>query len=104
LGSVHPLYRHLHNTLQRYEYVDFRPLPQIDKDYAAKIPILTSRLLQVTTARLHYNFHIASVIRYCGNNNANSHLDPVAIKDKLSNIVPPAINEYVIGPYPPGAI
>jgi len=95
LLSTHPLYSHLSTSIHRFRNIDFRPLSLINKAYASQTKIPTIRLTQFTAAILHYNFHIASVIRFCGNNYINSHLNPESIKHKLQGVVPADIVDYV---------
>jgi len=54
------------------------------------------RKMQFTAALLHYNFHAASVIRFCGNNYTNMHINTSQLRKTLHNIVPPNIITYVL--------
>jgi len=39
---THPLYSHLHHTIQKLRYLDFRPLSSIDENFASRTDIPTS--------------------------------------------------------------
>jgi len=103
LNLVHPLYQHLHTSIHRFRYVDFRPLSDINLSYANQTTIPHSRLLRFQAAILHYNFRIPSLIRFCGNNYVNSHLNPKAIRARLTGIVPSHIVDYVFRALSTGA-
>jgi len=96
LRNVHPLYHHLHTSLHRLRFLDFRPLSRINKTYASQENIPSSRSIQFLSALLHYDFNVPAIIRYCGNNYTNQHLDHKAIRLRLQNIAPPTIINYVI--------
>ena len=55
-----------------------------------------ARKLKFAAALLHYNLHVGSVIRFCGQNYTNAHLDPRKIVHKLRNIAPKPIQDYVL--------
>jgi len=95
LRSCHPLYDHLFHTIHRFKYVDFRPISTINKKYASQTNIPPSRSFQFISALLHYNFDIPSIIRYCGNNYINQHIDPELIRKKLKDIAPSYVVDYI---------
>jgi len=94
--EVHPLYSHLSYLTKQLQSYDFRPLSKIDPDFATRSSIPMDRKMQFTAALLHYNFHAASVIRFCGNNYTNTHIDLQQLRANLQNIVPDNIICYVI--------
>ena len=96
LRAVHPLYAHLHDTIFRFRYVDFRTLSQINENYASQLEIPLQRRQLFLAAILHYDLHVPSLIHFLGNNYTNAHLDPHKIASKLKNIAPPNIIEYVL--------
>jgi len=95
LRSSHPLYNHFYSTYVKFRHIDFRQLSQINTTYATQTTLQKQRLFQYTAALLHYNLHLGSVIRYCGNNYTNEHLNVPSIIRKLQNIVPQNIINYV---------
>ena len=92
---THPLYSHLHHTIKKLQYLDFRPLSSIDEKFASRTDIPTTRTRQFMAAILHYNFHVGSLVRYCGNNYTNAHIDVPNLIQKIKNIVPTNILHYV---------
>ena len=93
--QTHPLYLHLHETMKKLQHLDFRPLSSIDEKFAARTTIPFTRTRQFMAAILHYNFHVGSLIRYCGNNYTNAHIDVPTLIDKIKHIVPTNILNYV---------
>jgi len=93
--QTHPLYSHLHETMKNLQYLDFRPLSSIDENFATRTTIPFTRTRQFMAAILHYNFHVGSLIRYCGNNYTNAHIDVPNLIQKIKNIVPTNILNYV---------
>jgi len=93
--EVHPLYRHLFSTIKRLRTIDFRSLAQPNLNYANQSSIPTNRKINFAAALLHFNFHVGSLIRYCGHNYTNAHLSPTLITARLRNIAPQHIVDYV---------
>jgi len=81
--------------LTKLRNFDFRPLSSPDLTYSTRTHIPNERKLQFLAAILHYNFHVASVIRYCGNNYTNSHINVPYLVSKLQHIVPSSILTYI---------
>jgi len=52
--------------------------------------------VKFAAALIHYNLHVGSVIRFCGNNYTNAHLNPHEIVKKLQHIAPKHIQDYVL--------
>jgi len=95
LRSSHPLYNHLYITYIKFRHIDFREISKINKAYALQTTLQQSRLFQYTAALFHYNLHLGSVIRFCGNNYTNEHLHVPSIMTNLKHIVPTHIYDYV---------
>jgi len=95
LRKVHPLYNHLYQTILRCRHIDFRSLSEINTSYATQTSINKSRSIKFLAALLHYNFDVPTVIRFCGNNYVNAHIDPIALRKQLTGIVPETIINYV---------
>ena len=95
IRKVHPLYNHLHQSLLRCRHIDFRSLSEINTSYATQTTINKSRAIKFLAALLHYNFDVPSIIRFCGNNYVNAHINPTTLRHSLTGIVPKHIIDYV---------
>jgi len=95
LRTSHPLYNHLFKTIIRMQHIDFRPISTINKNYATQTHIPPSRSIHFTSALLHCNFDVPSIIRYCQNNYTNQHINPDAVRKKLQKIASQCIIDYV---------
>jgi len=94
--QTHPLYAHLHKTrINKLKYLDFRPLSSIDENFSSSTTIPVPQTRQIVSAILHNNFHVGSVIRYCGNNYTSAHIDVPQLNQKIQHIVPTHILKYV---------
>jgi len=96
LRGAHPLYLHLHQSILRFQHVDFRTLSHINKNYAHQTEIPLQRRQLFLAAILHYDLHVPSLIHFLGHNYTNAHLHPFAIVAKLKNIAPPPVIQYVL--------
>jgi len=95
IQKIHPLFTHLYNMLTNLREYDFRPLSSPDPTYSTRTTIPNTRKLQFMAATLHYNFHIASVIRYCGHNYTNSHIQIPQLISKIKHIIPKSLLQYI---------
>ena len=95
LLRAHPLYQHLYTINTTLQNFDFRPLSKYNTNFQSQTSISSTRTRQFMAAILHYNFHVGSVIRYCGNNYTNEHINVKQLLQKIKNIVPSRILEYV---------
>ena len=95
LLGAHPLYTHLYNTNTILQNFDFSPLSEYNTNFQLQTSISSTRTRQFMAAILHYNFHVGSVIRYCGKNYTNEHINIKNLIQKIKNIVPFHILEYV---------
>ena len=96
LRDTHPLYLHLHQSIRRFRYIDFRTLSHFNKKYAEQTEIPLQRRQLFLAAILHYDLHVPSLIHFLGKNYTNEHLNPIAIAQKLKNIAPPHVIQYVV--------
>ena len=88
LTRVHPLYDHLVITMERTKHVDFSTLADYDENWEKQQAISTHKVMQFLSAALHYDLHIAFVIRYAGGNYTADYRDVPAILKFIEDKVP----------------
>lgn len=83
---VSPLFLVLWIHLVTVRNLDFSTLQQICTSYQTQEKIPQNKVTSFLACALHYNFDLASVIRYTGGNYTSSHTDIKAIISKLKSI------------------
>lgn len=96
LGQAHSLFGHLYDTMRKLVNVDFTDLNEIDTSWNERTHIPTNFIQKYTACAIFYNFHLGSVMRYCGNNYINSHIDLEHIKKECTGVVPDFILKDLI--------
>ena len=85
--SLHPLIRHLAKMIKGYARVDFRPLRNIDTNYQSQKEIPRDKVKMFMACLFHYNFSVANVYRYAGNNYTASYCDVAGSIEKIRGLV-----------------
>ena len=103
LLSTHPLYKHLFNTLQWTIFQTFDKLKEDDPNFEEQKDISTTRRKMFISAAIYYDFHIASVVRFCGGTYTGEFRDFQQIFNNIKDIVPASLFRQVKRVYKTGA-
>lgn len=80
-------------NIPKYVHIDFTSLRDIDTNYASYTSIPKIAIHRFAACAVYYDFHLASVMRYLGNNYTNEHIDPQKLLARIKNIVPHKVYE-----------
>lgn len=78
---------HLFQEMKRLSTINFTSLREIDTNYRDYTEIPDEFVDKFAACAIFYDLHMGSVMRYCGNNYINAHIDIDKIKEKCRGIV-----------------
>ena len=96
LLRAHPLIEHLHTMISALATYDFRWLRKIDTNWSSQTSISPRKIRAMTAALFHYNFSVANLMRWLGNNYTGAHRDIQYIVQRIRPHVDPDLVSRLI--------